>query len=183
MKSWREEFSATWLDDPDFVARYDEWSRTRAVHHRPDAQAESALPWTVDLLVADIKRFGADGRWLWCTSAIALLAELIFGIDAGGVFASDGRHRFDLAQNVTALRELRNACFHPAFQNAGAGSGTPPIENIIEILDNDDDGAVREAAVRFAVDWSYLAGRPVTSFALRQMDSAGRLYADAIGLP
>ena len=91
MKSWDEEFSATWLGDPDFVARYDEWSRTRAVHHRPDAQAESALPWTVDLLVADIKRFGADGRWLWCTSAIALLAELIFGIDVAPRTTSCGR--------------------------------------------------------------------------------------------
>ena len=184
MKAWAEEYRTTWLGDRDYVGALDSWVRKRLVAHRPSARPESVAPWTIDLLAGEVERLGGERRWLWCTGAIALLAELLFCADAGGPFPShDTGHRHDLDINVKALRAVRNATFHPAFQDRRAGSGSPPIEKLYELLDNDDDADVREAALNLAADWSYLDSRPITSYALRMLDSGGRLYAETPSLP
>lgn len=183
MKPWNEEISTTWLKEPAFVRSLDGWVREQLVEHRPDAKTESVAAWTVEMLSAEVHRLGAEGRWLWCTSAVSLLAELVFCAADGGVFPSaSARYRDDFAKDVGALRVVRNAVFHPAFQNRDAGSGKPHVEELFVLLDNDDDADVRDAALRMAVDWSYLAARPVTSFALRKLNSAGRIYANELGL-
>ncbi len=135
------------------------------------------------MLAKEIERFGHEGRWLWCTAAVALLAELLFCAKSGGPFPShDTGYEHDLKVSVEALRAVRNAAFHPAFQHAGVGSGQPPIETLYERLDNDDAAEVREAAIRLAVDWSYFASRPITSYALRMLNAGGHLYAEQLAL-
>ena len=185
MKHWLGEVGQTWLGDNDLVAEFDRWVRARLVHHRrtEGPTQESVAPWTVDVLVRDIKGLGHGNRWLWCTSAISLLAELVFCADAGGPFpSSTTSHRYDLNLVVGALRTVRNATLHPAFQLPD-GDQQPPIRRLYNLLDNDDDQEVREAAYELADNWSFLAKRPITSYALRQLNSGGRLYGKALGLP
>jgi len=183
VKSWEQEIALTWLRKPACVASLDTWVRERLIAHRPTAKAESVAPWTVETLSQEIDRLGREQRWLWCTAAIALLGELVFCAKDGGTFASRAvAYRRDLALDVEALRVVRNAVFHPAFQNRAAGSGVLHIEKLFELLDNDDDADVREAAIKLAVDWSHRASRPVTSYALRKLKSAGNAYAAELGL-
>jgi len=59
-------------------------------------------PWTVDGLVSDVHRHASAGRWLWATTAICLLQELLFCIDDGGVDMS--RHLSDFTDEVRTLR-------------------------------------------------------------------------------
>lgn len=56
------------------------------------------------------------------------------------------------------------------------------MERVVELLDNDDDGEVKETALHLAEDWGLFGGRPVTSFALRQLNTAVKLYAAELGL-
>ncbi|MBI5498150.1 MAG: hypothetical protein HY904_24320 [Deltaproteobacteria bacterium] len=180
MRSWNEQFAQTWLTPGEARAQMDAWVRTRLRGHRVHAapSLESVAAWSVDLLADDIQRFGNGCQWLWCTTAVGLAAELIFGSIAGGTFPKDTPFRYDLKRVVDALREIRNATVHPAFQNAAAGQGVPPVERLYDILDQDDDAAVKELALRLTEDWSLLADRPLSTFALRQLDAAGRLLAE-----
>lgn len=150
--------------------------------HRGEGAAapESVAPWSVNMLATEIEEFGRDRRWLWCTAAIVLMAELVFCADAGGIFPARDNKYGNLDADMEALRIVRNATFHPAFQSGTSGSGQPPIERLFVLLDNDDDAEVREVAIRLATDWSYFATRPITSYALRKLNSGGHLYVDRL---
>jgi hypothetical protein len=135
-------------------------------------------PWSVDALVADIGFFGQTGRWLWATAGICLLAELILSAKTGGVFElAPGRGQ--ALPPVRALYHLRNAVFHPAHHSNTAGSGDAQISQLIVHLDGNGEAAL---AQRLDQNAAYLAQRPMTEFAVRMLDAAGRTHPDTSGV-
>lgn len=184
MKTWREAYGETWLADGDKVAAIDGWVRRTLCRHRElDAlhAMQSVAPWSVETLARSVGAFGDAGQWLWCVTAVAILQELIFcaedgGIDPAGV-ATDG----DLQPDVEVLRAIRNVVLHPASQLA-KGNKPPPMLRLISLFEADDDASVTELALRLPDDWSYLAERPVATYALRKLGSAGELFLQKMRL-
>ena len=132
------------------------------------------------MLAREIEHLGDEQRWLGCTAAVSLLAEILFCAPQGGTFGSmRPRFPYHLGRNIETLRVLRNAVFHPAHQKVDAGSGAPPIEQLIYRLEQDLEGDV---AAKLRESWAYLAERAITRFALRILNSAGRLYAEEVGI-
>jgi len=89
VKTWREAFDDTWLGNGDSVAALDNWVRRTLADHRglgDDVHAlESVAPWSVATLARSIGVSGDAGQWLWCVTAIALMQELIFCTEGGGI--------------------------------------------------------------------------------------------------
>ena len=121
-----------------------------------------------------------EQNWLWCSAAIALLAELVFCSDVGGTFATRrGYLPYHLEANLETLRILRNAIFHPAHQTTSAGSGNPPIAQLVSKLQTLQE---TEVSLRLAENWSFLGNREITTIALRQLNSADRPRAEHLGI-
>jgi hypothetical protein len=181
VKTWREAFEATWLADKDAVAALDSWVRRTLAEHRglgDDVHAlESVTPWSVETLARSIGDFGDAQRWLWCVTAVALMQELVFCAEDGGLDPSGVATDSDLARVLEALRAIRNAVVHPAFQRSKGGN-TAPMVRLIELLQIDDDPDVTELALRLPDAWSYLAERPTAMYALRNLNAAGRLFIE-----
>jgi hypothetical protein len=184
VKTWRETFDATWLANGESVAALDNWVRRILVDHRglgDDVHAiESVAPWSVETLARSIRAFGDAGQWLWCVTAIALVQELIFSAEGGGIDPVGVATDSDLARVVETLRAIRNAVIHPAFQLAKGGRD-PPIVRLIKLLEADDDPEVTELALRLPDAWSYLAERPTATYALRKLAAAGELFMERKG--
>lgn len=180
IRSWEEEFSRTWLNDEELVLALDmAYVRPSllSVRSLPISEGQSVAPTSVQTLVSDVRRFGREHHWFWCTSALCLLTELILAARTGTTWKTaeiDGDVRF-LAE---PLRLLRNACFHPAHQAPGS-SGAPPISEFIAWLEGNGEANLAE---RLAPNWAFLAHRPVASFALRKQDAVGRAFARALAL-
>jgi hypothetical protein len=116
-RSWEDEWRATWLCDGAYTSMLDGWVRLRMILHHQAADRvavhESVGPWTIDGLASDIHRHATAGRWLWATTAICFVQELLFCIDDGGVDLS--RHlSVGFTDEVKTLRYLRNVLAHPA---------------------------------------------------------------------
>jgi len=105
------------------------------------------------------------------------MQELIFCAEGGGIDPVGVATDLDLARVVETLRAIRNAVVHPAFQIAKGGKEAP-IARLIKLLEADDDPEVTELALRLPDAWSYLAERPTTTYALRKLDAAGRLFIE-----
>jgi hypothetical protein len=106
VKTWREAYRETWLGRGEDVTAIDTWvRRTLGSHRKLDNLAmQSVAPWSVEALARSIGTFGDNEQWLWCVTAIAILQELIFCAEAGGIdpvgVATDG----DLRPDVEVLR-------------------------------------------------------------------------------
>lgn len=183
MRSWVDEWGETWLSRPETIQRIDGWVRERLVSHHQKAHRaaahDSVSPWSIDALVADVDRFAQSTDWLWATTSICLLQELLFCADDGGIRASRSVPN-SILDEVTTLRLLRNALFHPAnIAPTSSKDVDPALEQLSFRMDRDPEFA------NFAADlmgnWSFLASRPVTVFALRRLNSAGREYARQLG--
>lgn len=179
-KTWRENYSETWLAKSNTVAALDAWvRRTLANHRRLDvSEMESVAPWSVETLARSVGEFGDSERWPWCVAAIALLQELIFCAEGGGMDAVGGvvDHN-DLADVIKTLRAIRNVALHPAFQ-IDRGENPTPMERLITLLEEDDDIEVSELALRMPAAWSYFAEKPVATYALRKLHAAGELFVE-----
>ncbi len=77
------------------------------------------------------------------------------------------------------LRIVRNCVFHPAHQRTDAGSGSPPILGLIELLSAYQEP---ESAAGLTDSWAYLSERSITTFALRMLNAAGREQAEYLGI-
>lgn len=181
MKTWHKAFSATWLADKDAVTALDGWVRRTLAEHRglgDDVHAlESVAPWSVATLARSIGAFGDAQQWLWCVTAVALMQELVFCAEGGGLAPAGVATDSDFARVLEALREIRNAALHPASQRSNGGN-TAPMVRLIELLQIDDDSEVTELALRLPDAWSYLAERPTAMYALRNLNAAGRLFIE-----
>jgi len=180
VKTWREAFDATWLANDESVAALDNWVRGTLAAHRglDDIHAiESVAPWSVQTLARSIGAFGDAQQWLWCVTAVALMQELIFCAEDGGLDPAGVATDSDLARVVDTLRAIRNAVVHPAFQ-LGKGGKEAPMVRLTKLLEADDDPEVTELALNLPEAWSYLGERPTATYALRKLDSAGRLFIE-----
>lgn len=111
---------------------------------------------------------------MWCLTAIALLQELMFCAEGGGVRVAGAALHTDLYADVKLLRTLRNVALHPAFQIDGGQDGVP-MERLIEELKADDDLDLKDAVNELVHAWSLFASRPMASYGLRKINSAGSL--------
>jgi hypothetical protein len=180
LKTWRKSFEVTWLAKDEPVAALDGWVRRSLARHRglDDPRAlESVAPWSVEALARSIASFGDENRWLWCVTAMSLLQELIFCAEDGGLDPAGVATDSDLRATITTLQAIRNAVVHPAFHRAKGGN-EPPMLRLIGLLEADDDAEVTELALRLPDDWSYLGERPLATYALRKLNSAGQLFIE-----
>ena len=154
----------------------DDWVRDRLARHRARPK-ETIAPWSVSSLVTAIRHYGLDDRWMWCLTAIALLQELIFCAEGGGVRAFGTALHTDLYADVKLLRTLRNVALHPAFQIEGGQDGQDgvPMERLIAQLKTDDDLNLRDEAKKLESAWSSFPSLPMALYALRKINSAGSL--------
>lgn len=177
MLSWKEEIGRTWLADRCHVQSFDLFVRKCLAKHRglsgSSLQDVSAV--SVESLTTDIREFGEVGAWFWTLSSTCLLAELVFGATHGGTFqAGRFRRNMDLHRDLVPLSVLRNAVFHPAHHAYEAGAGLPQTERLIEWMEGNGEGNL---AQQLSASWAFLGHRPIASFGLRKLDSAGRIYA------
>ena len=128
--------------------------------------------------MADLIAFGNAQRWLWATAAAGLIAELVFSSRGGGVFELAAAHGPVLLP-VRALYHLRNSVFHPAHVSDRAGSGEAQIARLIVHLAGNSEPAL---AHRLDQSRAFLAQRPITEFAVRMLDAAGRSHPDSAPL-
>lgn len=179
-RAWEDEWRATWLSDAAYTSTLDGWARRRMIeHHRAadrEAYAESVGPWTVDGLVSDVHRHAVAGRWLWATTAICFVQELLFCIDDGGVDMS--RHLSGFTDEVKTLRYLRNAVAHPAKMPVRTGENS--VDELCFRMERDPE--FWEFASELLGNWSLFADHRVTRFALRRLNTAGRAYVRQLGL-
>jgi len=180
-RSWQDEWGRAWLSDSEFTTALDGWVRRRMIEHYEVAERRAELgtlgPWTLDGLVADVHRHAAAGRWLWATTAICLVQELLFCIDDGGVDMS--RHLSgDFADEVRTLRYLRNVIAHPAKMPVTTGENS--ADEFCFRMERDP--ALYELAPSLLDNWSLFADHRVTRFALRRLNTAGRAYGRQLGL-
>jgi hypothetical protein len=138
---------------------------------------ESVAPWSVETLARNIGAFGDANQWLWCLTAMALMQELIFCAEDGGLEPAGVATDADLARDVETLRAIRNAVLHPAFQLT-KGANEAPMVRLIKLLEVDDDPEVTELALRLPEAWSYLAERPAAMYGLRKLNAAGQLFIE-----
>jgi hypothetical protein len=186
-RSWEDEWRATWLSDRAYVNALDGWVRRRMIAHHAaadrEARHESVGPWTVDGLVSDVHRHASASHWLWATTSICFLQELLFCIDDGGVELS--RHLgAGFADEIEALRDLRNVIAHPAKMpeksNARAGEKKEhAVDSFCARMERDHE--FWEFAVELLGNWSLFSDRRVTRFALRRLNTAGRAYVRQLG--
>jgi hypothetical protein len=93
--------------------------------------------------------FGDAQQWLWCVTAVALMQELIFCAEGGGLKLAGVATDSDLARVVETLRAIRNAVLHPAFQKAAPkGEQEVPMVRLTKLLEADDDPEVTELALK-----------------------------------
>ncbi len=181
-RSWEDEWRATWLSDRAYVSTLDGWVRRRMIAHHAaadrEALHESVGPWTIDGLVSDVHRHAAAGHWLWATTSICFLQELLFCIEDGGVDLS--RHLGNgFADEIEALRDLRNVVAHPANMpvpdDARAGvKNEHAVDSFCARMEHDQE--FWGFAVELLGNWSLFSDRRVTRFALRRLNTTGRAY-------
>jgi hypothetical protein len=174
-RSWEDEWAATWLSDGAYVAALDGWVRRRMIAHHENAERkavpESVGPWTVDGLVSDVRRHAIAGRWLWATTGICFIQELLFCIDDGAVDMS--RHLDDgFTDEVKTLRYLRNVIAHPAKMPVKASENS--VDEFCYRMERDPEFWM--FAAELLDNWSLFADPRVTRFALRRLNTAGRAY-------
>ena len=177
-QTWTEEIDRTFLADSGKMGTLDRWVRAKLIAHRIEdlVDAQSVAPWSVEVLVREVVVFGEQQKWLWAITAIALLQELVFCCEGGGLTPStDLKHR-DLCRDAKALQELRNVVMHPAFQLSGGGN-TAPMVRLIALLRIDDDPDIRQQLTKLERNWAAVADRPVAVYALRKLNSAIILFA------
>ena len=180
-RSWEAEWSATWPSDGAYVATLDAWVRRRMIAHHAAADREafheSVGPWTIDGLVSDIHRHATAARWLWASTAISFVQELLFCIEDGSVDVS--RHLSSgFTDEVKTLRYLRNVLAHPARMPMKVGENS--VDEFCFRVERDPE--FYEFAPELIDNWSLFADHRVTRFALRRLNTAGRAYARQLGL-
>lgn len=178
-----KEWSETWLFDRAYVTTLDVWVRRRMTAHHAaanrEALPESIGPWTIDGLVSDVHRHATAGHWLWATTAISVIQELLFCIDDGGVDLS--RHLGTFRDDVQTLRYLRNVIAHPANMPVTATAKTKDKEKTENSADKfcfrmERDPEFLDFAAELFGNWSLFSDHRVTRFALRRLNTAGRAY-------
>lgn len=178
-RPWEKEWSETWLFDRAYVTTLDAWVRRRMTTHHAaanrDALPESIGPWTIDGLVSDLHRHATAGHWLWATTAISFIQELLFCIDDGGVDMS--RHLGTFRDDVQTLRYLRNVVAHPANMPAKT-KDKEQTENSADkfCFRMERDPEFLDFAFELFGNWSLFSDHRVTRFALRRLNTAGRAY-------
>ena len=181
MRSWADEWRATWLADDTFVFLLDGWARRQLTEHHARAgraaSVESVGPWSVGGLASDVGRFAATQNWLWASMDLCQLQELVFCAADGGLKASNNVPRW-INITVDQLRLVRNALMHPAF--SASNGGEPHVELLRPLLERDPDFA--KLAKDLESDRSMMATRPLTVFTLRRVNSTVREYRRVIGV-
>ncbi|HET7499926.1 MAG TPA: hypothetical protein VFK02_02960 [Kofleriaceae bacterium] len=180
-RSWQNDWAETWLSDPAYVSTLDHWVRRRHVQHHEAAERQAAYgtvgPWTVAGLVSDVHRHAIASHWLWATTAICFLQELVFCIDDGGVDMS--RHLSDdFIDEVKTLRYLRNVVAHPAKMPVKTGENS--VDQLCFRMEREPQ--FWSFAPELLDNWSLFADHRVTRFALRRINTAGRAYGRQLGL-
>lgn len=176
MRSWTEEIRRTWLADPDLVRRADDFVRGELARHRglSPHERENVTAWSIERIATDVDAFATTNRWLWVTTGICVIAELLFAAKGGTIFRIG-----DVPPNpaLRALHILRNAMFHPAHVHSG-GSGEPHVVQLVEHLRGNGDADLADKLER---NWAFLAERPIAAFAVRMLDGAARTHPDTQG--
>jgi len=180
-RSWEDEWSRTWLADASYASALDGWVRRRMVEHHEavgrQADQLSVGPWTIDRLVSDIHRHAKATRWLWATTAICFMQELLFCIDDGGVDLS--RHlSTSFTDEVLTLRYLRNVIAHPARMPGDAAENS--ADQFCFRMERDPE--FWEFASELLGNGALFGDHRVTRFALRRLNIAGRAYGRQLGL-
>jgi hypothetical protein len=180
-RSWESEWGRTWLADAAYTSTLDGWVRRRMVEHHAavgrQADQLSVGPWTIDSLVNDIHRHATAARWLWATTAICFVQELLFCIEDGGVEPS--RHlSTGVTGEVLTLRYLRNVIAHPARMPDDATENS--ADQFCFRMERDPE--FWEFASELLGNWSLFGDHRVTRFALRRLNIAGRAYSRQLGL-
>lgn len=176
--TWALAFEGTWLADPDFVRRMDDYVRARLATHRGSPGHPAPGVTSVDVLVKDIRRFGNDSRWFWLVAAIGLLAELVLCAESGTpqpgkaiqVHERNGGLR-GLGVMMTPLILLRNAAVHPA---STAKPSDRFVDHFVEWLESNGEA---ELARTLRGRWGMLGSEPVARFSLRRLDAARSVLA------
>lgn len=161
-------FGGTWMASPEKVGDLD-----RIVRQRLERHMASLGPQSVGLLADDLRKCNDHRLWFLGTCVCALLAELLFGAEEGGIFRKSSALRdLDLREQGDCLRELRNACFHPAHVNEKAGSGLPHVAVLAERIAS----RAPRVADDLRRDCRVLRSAEVYVVALRVLDEAGRTF-------
>jgi hypothetical protein len=180
-RSWHDEWGATWLSDGAYTSMLDRWVRRRMIlHHQAASRTavhESVGPWTIDGLVSDVHRHATAGRWLWATTSVCFVQELLFCIDDGGVDMSQ-HLAAGFTDEVKTLRYLRNVLAHPAKMPVKTGANS--VDEFCYRMDRDPE--FYDFAPELLGNWSLFADHRVTRFAIRRLNTAGRAYARQLGL-
>jgi len=116
---------------------------------------------TVERASFDIERL--PPLWLACTTAIALLGELVLCARRGSILSEEKdewerRVDEDAWSDVQVMNHLRNSVCHPASQS------------IVALCDHIErhEPDTRALALELRADWSYLGTRELSEYALRK---------------
>ncbi len=169
----------TWLGMPPLVQEYHRWCERQAADHRGVTLGlhHGITAWSAQFLASEVERFADERRPLWCTAALANLAELVFCADAGSLnWATPAGADPQFTRDIEVLKTARNVCFHPAFNRTAPGN-TPHILQLLDELKAADAETARVAQEIERGWWSAFGRAEITLFVLNRLDSAGRAYA------
>lgn len=177
-QGWSSQLESTWLADRHLLPRIHDRVLDQLRTHRglKPTQAATTSAFTIRVGGEWIRKFGADGHWFWCTTAMVLTTELLVCAEAGGTWKEADIREWDkdVRRDLQVLLDLRNAICHPAHQ-LNVGSGQPHVEELIRYFENNDDQP--QLAVGLSGSWAFLGERPISEFALRKLDAVGREFA------
>lgn len=172
---WAAAFDRSWLGDDGVVANIDGYVRGRVIKHRglPVNHPAPAVA-SVELLVADARRFATEKRWRWAIASLAFVGELIICAEQGTPSirrAIEYHERNDrlagLGVILTPLILVRNALAHPA-SSATANECFPDL-----FVDWCERNGETELGRRLRGRWQMIGSEDVFAFALRRLHEAG----------
>lgn len=167
----------TWLGQPKHRARVDRLVKKWLADHRglTGAQRQDVGPLTIETAWFETVQLGKSQRWLWCTAAVALTAELLFCAEKGGTYDKETVKSWDEDQQgpINLLRILRNAVCHPAHHTMQ--SGEPHVLQLQAAVNNLNRADLADALNR---SWAALRDRHMAEFALSMLHQAGLAFME-----
>lgn len=172
---WNEVLAASWLREPDRIHELHQRTRERLAKLRGREDSTDVVAASVEVLVLRIADFGENQDWFWCIAAICLLGELLFGAQSGQNLKQAAKAAEEpLKNDLEALYHVRDALFHPTIVTGGRKGSL--VGKLIDWLRRNDGPDLAEV---LHASWAMLAGNAVAIFALRRLNSAGRMLAGA----
>lgn len=170
-------FNGSWMANEDEKRQLHDNVQARLKAARKDNGLPPCDPaYSVDVLVRYIRQGVREKRWIMATTSCALLGELIYASEQGGLYKvpkllSRKSKQYGRDSLHRPLEILRNACVHPAMV-VGKGEDGPAMERLVEAVRRTADGG--PLATQLEKQWNRLHERALTAWALARIDYAGR---------